>query len=106
MVGEFEERTAAEQAERAIARTFVAARVGQLAFSAFMVIGDRRRFRRPKLQAALLAGSVIESAWVGYRILRADRYQDRTAMWVDAAWAAGGLIACELGLDAGTAPPG
>ena len=53
----------------------------------------------PSLQAALLAGSVIESAWVGYRILRADRYQDRTAMWIDAAWSPVGLIACELGLD-------
>ncbi len=99
MVGELGERTAAEQAERAIARTFVAARIGQLAFSAFMVIGDRRRFRRPRLQVALLIGSVIESAWLGYRILRADHYRDRTAMWIDAAWSAGGLMACELGLD-------
>ena len=110
MVGELEERraderTAAEQAERAIARTFVAARAGQLAFSAFMVIGDRRRFRRPKLQALLLAGSVIESAWLGYRILRADRYQDRAAQWIDTAWAAAGLIACELGLDPGDGAP-
>ena len=105
MGGQLLERTAAEQAERAIARTFVATRAGQLAFSAFMVIGDRRRFKRPKLQVVLLAGTVIESTWLSYRILRADRYQDRTAQWVDTAWAAGGLIACQLGLGPGGGAP-
>ena len=105
MVGELPERTAAEQAERAIARTFVAARAGQLAFSTFMVIGDRRRYRRPKLQALLLLGTTVESIWLGRRILRVDRYQDRTGQWVDTAWSAFGLIACEMGPGPGGGAP-
>jgi hypothetical protein len=99
------ERTAAEQAERAIARLFVAARVGQLAFSTLMVVGDRRRFRRPRLQAALLAGSVIESTWLAGRLLKAGCYRDRTVVWVDAAWSAVGLVVSGAGLGPGDSAP-
>jgi len=105
VAGRRRERTAAEQAERAIARLFIATRAGQLGFSTLMVVSDRRRFRRPKLQAALLAGTVVESAWLTYRLLRADRYQDRTALWVDTVWAAAGLMACEAGLGPGEGAP-
>jgi len=99
------EPTAAEQAERAIARLFVAGRVGQLAFSALMVAGDRRRFSRPRLQAVLLAGAVAESAWLVSRILRAGRYRDRPALWVDSIFSAVGLVVCGAGLGPGESAP-
>jgi signal transduction histidine kinase len=105
VAGEARGQTAAEQAERAIARLFVAARAGQIAFSALMVLGDRRRFSRPKLQIALLAGTVIESAWLANRILKAGRYRDRRAQWVDTAWSATGLVVCGAGLGPGESAP-
>ncbi len=91
------EMTAAETAERAIARLFVAARAGQLAFSALMVASDRRRYKRLWVEVLLLAGTVIESTWLARRLLQAGRYRDRTALLVDAAWSSAGLIVCGSG---------
>ena len=63
--------SAIEQAERSIARLFVAARAAQLSFSTLMVIGDRRRFGRPKMQFVVLALATAESAWLARRLLAA-----------------------------------
>ena len=75
--------SASEQAERSMARLFVAARccAAQLSFSTLMVIGDRRRFGRPGVQFAVLALATAESAWLTRRILTAGRFRDRRGMW-------------------------
>ena len=99
------ERTAADQAERAISRLFLAARAGQLAFSIMMVSADRRRYKRAWLQIALLSGTIAESVWLAQRLLRAERYQDRTAMWVDTAWTGAGLVASGAGLGSSNTAP-
>ncbi|MFI5040553.1 MAG: sensor histidine kinase [Acidimicrobiales bacterium] len=104
-MGEVDVGSASADAERAMASVFLACRLGQLVFSALMVAGDRRRYRSAKVQLALLGGSVLESAWLARRILRAGRYQDRTAMWTDTVWSAAGLLACEAALGAGGAAP-
>ena len=65
------------QAERIASRVFLAGRGGQLVFSALMLANDWRRYDRPVLQAATLAGVVIESGWLSRRLIRAGRYDDR-----------------------------
>jgi signal transduction histidine kinase len=97
--------TALEQAERSLAIAYLATRAGQLVFSTLMVAADRKRFKHPKLQLALLGAAAAESAWFGYRLVRAGRYRDRTVMWTDTVSAAAGLIACEAGLGAQVAAP-
>jgi signal transduction histidine kinase len=88
-----------------MARIFVAARAGQLAFSALMVAGDRRRYRQPWAQVALLAAAAAEGAWLGRRVLRAGRYEDSAAMWADTVFSAAGLLTCEAGLRDGEGAP-
>ena len=97
--------SASEQAERSIARLFVAARAAQLSFSTLMVIGDRRRFGRPKMQFVVLALATAESAWLARRLLAAGRFRDRRGMWVDTVSSAGGLAASAVGLGSGDAAP-
>jgi signal transduction histidine kinase len=97
--------SASEQAERSMARLFVAARAAQLSFSTLMVIGDRRRFGRPRVQLAVLALATAESAWLARRVLAAGRFQDRRGMWVDTVASAAGLAASAAGLGAGDAAP-
>jgi signal transduction histidine kinase len=102
-----EPRSAEEQAERVAAIIFLASRLGQLAFSTLMVINDRKRYTQPRLQAGVLAGAWLESAWLGRRIVRAGRYDDPPGLWVDTVTAAGALLVSQRGLggDAGAAWP-
>lgn len=102
-VGEGSRQSSVDEAERAIATIFLAARAGQLLLSAFMVITQRRRVRHPKLHLLLLGGAVGESAWVTYRIVKDGRYGDRVAMWSDTLASAAGLVMSEpiLAGDAG-----
>jgi signal transduction histidine kinase len=97
--------TAAGQAERIVAFGFVSARAAQIAFSALMVVIDRRKYSRPKIQGALLAGTVLESAWLARRILRSDSYQDPAGRVVDTVWASVGMLVCEAALGEGSATP-
>jgi signal transduction histidine kinase len=97
--------SAGEQAERSIARLFVAARAAQLSFSTLMVIGDRRRFGRPGMQFAVLALATAESAWLARRLLAAGRFEDQRGMWVDTVSSAAGLAASAAGLGTGDAAP-
>ena len=46
-------------AERSVARVHVAGRTGQLLFSALMVMNDRRRYGRPRVQWILLAAATL-----------------------------------------------
>jgi hypothetical protein len=80
--------------------TFVAARSGQIAFSALMIANDRRRYRRPLLQAAVLTAIIVESGWLAARVLRARRYDDRLGVWIDATSAAAALLISQRGLGA------
>ncbi len=79
-------------------RVWYVERVGQLAFSTLMVIGDRHRYKHPRLQWALLGAMTGESAWVAYRITKAGAFQDRTAVIVDASCAASALVVSQFGL--------
>ena len=85
-------------AERSLARVYLIARAGQLAFSSLMVFGDRHRYKRPALQWALLGAITLESAWFAWRLHKAGRYDDRIVLWTDTASAALGLVACQAGL--------
>ena len=85
-------------AERSLARVYLIARAGQLAFSSLMVYGDRHRYKRPALQWALLGAITLESAWFAWRLHKAGRYDDRIVLWADTASAAFGLVACQAGL--------
>ena len=96
--------SASVEVERVIGRVFVACRAGQLALSALMVANDRRRYRRPVLEAGVLAAAVGQSAWLTHRILRRGGYQDRFGLWVDTLGSAVGLIGCQAGLGDGAAP--
>jgi signal transduction histidine kinase len=98
-------RTAVEQAEWSIARLFLATRAGQIGFSTMMVLADRRRYKRPWLQFALLLGTMAESAWLARRLLRSERYRDRTSLWVDTVWSGGALVASGTGLGSSNVAP-
>ena len=91
-------------AERLAASVFAGARVGQLAFSALMITNDRRRVRSSLAQAAVFGGLVIESGWLLRRVHRANAYDDRVGLWVDAAASATGLLASQRGLGSAAAP--
>lgn len=93
--------SASDAAEAAIAKLFVAARIGQLAFAGLILAGDRKRFARPKTQAVLFAAATVESAWICARVLRARRYRDRRAMWIDTVACSLGLLANEAALGGG-----
>ncbi len=93
------------QAERIASLIFLGARGGQLLFSTLMYTNDRPRYGRPLVQAGVLAGVGVESAWLARRILRARRYEDRRGMWVDTASAATALLASQRWLgDEAVAP--
>jgi signal transduction histidine kinase len=93
------------QAERIASRVFVAGRGGQIAFSALMLANDWRRYDRSWLQAATLAGVIIESGWLTRRLIRAGRYDDRPGVWVDCLSAAAALMISQFGLgERGAAP--
>ena len=93
------------QAERIASLVFMAARGGQIVFSALMLANDRRRYARPLLQAAVLGGIVAESAWLSRRLVRARGYDDRIGVWVDCASAAAALLITQRGLGTGGAAP-
>jgi signal transduction histidine kinase len=105
MAGRGPTGSASEHAERSIARLFVAARAAQLSFSTLMVIGDRRRFSRPRVQFVVLGLAVAESAWLARRLLAAGRFRDRRGMWVDTFSSAAGLAASAAGLGTGDVAP-
>jgi len=67
-------------------------------FSSLMFAVDRKKYSNPKLQTALLVGTVIESGWLSRRILKADSYLDRNARLVDTVWSAVGMVLCEAWL--------
>jgi len=83
----------------------MAARGGQLVFSALMLANDRRRYDRPLLQAEVLAGLVIESGWLSRRLVRARGYDDRLGVWVDCVSAAAALLISQRGLGTQGAAP-
>jgi signal transduction histidine kinase len=93
------------QAERIASLVFMAARGGQIAFSALMMANDRRRYDRPLLQVAALAGIVAESGWLSHRLIRARRYDDRFGVWVDCMSAATALLISQRGLGTQGAAP-
>lgn len=93
------------QAERIASLLFMACRGSQIAFSALMLANDRRRYDRPLLQAATLAGIVAESGWLSRRIIRARGYDDRLGVWVDCASAAAALLISQRGLGTQGAAP-
>jgi signal transduction histidine kinase len=94
-------RGASAKIERTMSLVFVATRAGQLAFSALMVADDRRRYRRPRLQAALLTAVAAESTWMAARLVRKGAYRDATERWVDTLTASASLAICEAGLGDG-----
>jgi hypothetical protein len=93
------------QAERIASLVFMAARGGQIIFSAMMLANDRRRYDRPLLQAAALAGVVVESGWLSRRLIRARGYDDRLGVWVDCVSAAAALLISQRGLGTQGAAP-
>jgi signal transduction histidine kinase len=93
------------QAERIASLVFMAGRGGQIIFSALMLANDRRRYDRPLLQAAALAGIVVESGWLSRRLLRAGGYDDRLGVWVDCLSAAGAVLISQHGLGTRGAAP-
>jgi signal transduction histidine kinase len=86
------------QAERIVSLIFMASRGGQIVFSALMLANDRRRYDRPLLQAAALAGVVAESGWLSRRLIRARGYDDRLGVWVDCVSAATALLISHRGM--------
>ncbi len=96
---------AEQQAERIASFVFLVSRGGQLVFSTLMFVNDRRRYARPVLQAGILAGVALESGWLGRRILRAQRYDDRRGMWLDTASTAAALIVSQRGLGSDAVAP-
>ena len=86
------------QAERIASLVFMASRGGQIVFSALMLANDRRRYDRPLLQAAALAGVVAESGWLSRRLIRARGYDDRLGVWVDCVSAATALLISHHGM--------
>ncbi|HET7014990.1 MAG TPA: hypothetical protein VFI65_13830, partial [Streptosporangiaceae bacterium] len=96
---------AGAQAERIASRVFMAGRGGQIAFSALMLANDWRRYDRPWLQAATLAGVAVESGWLSRRLIRAGSYDDRLGVWVDCLSAATALLISQAGMgERGAAP--
>jgi len=93
------------QAERIASLVFMAARGGQIVFSASMLANDRRRYDRPLWQAAALAGIVVESGWLSRRLIRARGYDDRLGVWVDCVSAATALLISQRGLGTQGAAP-
>jgi len=85
-------------ADRIASVVFMAGRGGQLVFSALMLANDRRRYDRPGLQAAALAGIVVESGWLSRRLIRARGYDDRVGVWVDCLSAAAALLISHRGM--------
>ena len=70
-----------------------------------MLANDRRRYDRPLLQAAVLAGVVVESGWLSRRLVRARRYDDRLGVWVDCGSAAAALLISQRGIGTRGAAP-
>jgi signal transduction histidine kinase len=105
VAGDRRSHTASEQVERVAARGFVAGRAGQIAFSGLMFAVDRKKYSKPKLQTALFFGTVLESAWLSRKILRAGTYQQSGARRLDTAWAALGMVLCEAWLGDQDAAP-
>jgi signal transduction histidine kinase len=97
--------SALRQAERTISDSYVSVRAGEVLLSAVMLLADRHRYRRPRLQAVLLLGVLGETAWMARRLIRTRAHRDRTVLWADAALSAAGLMACEAGLGSGGAAP-
>ncbi len=95
------QKSALGDVERSVARVHVVDRAGQVLFSALMVINDRHRFRRPRLQWTLLGAVTAESVWLIARRLRTGTYRDPLVLWVDTAFAGLGLIVCRAGLGDG-----
>ena len=93
------------QAERIASLVFIAARGGQIVFSALMLANDLRRYDRPRLQAAVLAGIAVESGWLSRRLLRARSYDDRLGVWVDCLSAAGAVLISQRGIGSRGAAP-
>jgi signal transduction histidine kinase len=93
---------AAAQADRTAGLVFLAARAGQLAFSALMVTNDGQR--RSRVQVAVLAALSAESAWLGRQIVRAGGYRSRSALWTDTVAAASALVISRRTLATGAAP--
>jgi anti-sigma regulatory factor (Ser/Thr protein kinase) len=93
------------QAERIASLVFMAARGGQVVFSALMLANDWRRYDRPLLQAAVLAGIVVESGWLSRRLVRARGYDDRLGVWVDCGSAAAALLISQRGMGTRGAAP-
>jgi anti-sigma regulatory factor (Ser/Thr protein kinase) len=93
------------QAERIASLVFMSARGGQIIFCAVMLANDRRRYDRPLLQAAALAGVVVESGWLSRRLIRARGYDDRLGVWVDCVSAAAALLISQRGLGTQGAAP-
>jgi hypothetical protein len=93
------------QAERIASLVFMAARGGQIVFSALMLANDRRRYDRPAVQAAALAGIVLESGWLSRRLIRARAYDDRLGVWADCMSAAAALLISHGGLGTQGAAP-
>ncbi len=98
------ERRARDAAERTGALVFAGARIGQLAFSAFMIANDRHRVRSPLVQASVFGGLILETSWLLRRMYRASAYDDRTGLWLDAAASASALFVSQRGLGPAAAP--
>ena len=95
---------AAAQAERTAGTVFLAARAGQLGFSALMIGNDARRFGRAAGQAGLLAAVTAESVWLWRRIARSGGHDERLALWVDTLASAAALVVSQRTRAAGAAP--
>ncbi|HEY2271470.1 MAG TPA: ATP-binding protein [Jatrophihabitantaceae bacterium] len=93
---------AAAQADRTAGLVFLAARAGQLAFSALMITNDAQR--RSRAQLAVLAALSAESAWLGRQIVRTGGYRSRSALWTDTVAAASALVVSRRTLAGGAAP--
>ena len=94
-----------EAAEKTIARVFVAAHVGQMAFAGLMLAADRKRFARPGPRSPSSAWPRSRAPGSAHRVLRAGRYRDRLGLWVDTVSTSVGLLACESALGDGDGSP-
>lgn len=97
-------RTPSAEVERAIGIAFCGARAAELAFSSLMVAADRRHYRRPGLEGALLVAATAESVWLAGCIRRHGGHGAALPRWIDTAFSAAGLVVCEAGLGEAGAP--
>ncbi len=89
--GDFE-TTERLSAERGIAIGLMTVRTIHIAQGVIALSSGWKAYRRPKVALALLAVSIVETAWIARRAWSRRSYTDPQLAWIDTAFGVGGLI--------------